>query len=730
MSRAAPIHIDSRESHAERDADQRAAKALGTTLGTASSLRAGQAPKTAYESGPAPSSVAATLSGSGSTLPHSVQSQMSEAFGTDFSHVRLHQNEQAERSMREVGAPAYSVGHHIVMAQNLGDGTSGLSQQVLGHELAHVAQNQESGSDQPILRRVGFFESIERFFGGGTFEKGELIIYLNGLRDNKKIEDNNDSDNKARAVVLGGLHKTETLAVRILLIEEMRSGHIGDDDQNAMLTIMEEATPAERFEMMRRIGQKKLEDSFDGKDLKRFYALVETNESGKPYPVPTNWRFEYGIQGASEFRDKQGILLDSLQAKPASAEESLPVISETQPILLKGGESAVVNPNLDHPRDQGGTGYADFRIGQVEGDGKLTPLGGAPVQVSGDYPKIVHETGGVTAHLDVKMHTLDVGSDTTTTGTETGTAHTTEKETAKGASVSDKKEVIVSAEKGEKQSVDVKKTDKKEESKGSSDTKSEGSSETDIKSEQDRTMKKKEETKTDGTSTTKGSETSLSTSFELQGMLDVALKGEIEASLGIKNAGDSKTGIGKSLLARLLKLIGKRAMVLLTVLDLIDEAKVGVKLGADGRFWLYGKLTGEAAKKWTESETKSASTAKTEGTEEEKTTGKGHESQKSTGKEHVDSTGESKGEETSVGVGKESSVKTGVQKVDGQVVTHDVRESEKKGDTTSRSDKKEEANSTKRIRAVIEEAKLSFRLTPTGQPTNKPAAKPKTEATP
>ena len=59
-------------------------------------------------------SVYGVLRDPGRPLPGIVRAEMSHALGADLSHVRTHADEAGARSARDVGASAYTVGHHVV----------------------------------------------------------------------------------------------------------------------------------------------------------------------------------------------------------------------------------------------------------------------------------------------------------------------------------------------------------------------------------------------------------------------------------------------------------------------------------------------------------------------------------------------------------------------------------------------------------------------------------------
>ncbi|AWL42304.1 DUF4157 domain-containing protein [Streptomyces sp. SM18] len=73
----------------------------------------------------------------GRPLDAATRSDMENRLGADFSHVRLHTGAAAQRSAAEIGARAYTSGHHIVI------GDSGADKHTLAHELTHVIQQRQ-----------------------------------------------------------------------------------------------------------------------------------------------------------------------------------------------------------------------------------------------------------------------------------------------------------------------------------------------------------------------------------------------------------------------------------------------------------------------------------------------------------------------------------------------------------------------------------------------------------
>ncbi|MFE1906053.1 DUF4157 domain-containing protein [Streptomyces gardneri] len=91
------------------------------------------------------------LSEAGRPLDAPVRADMEARLGAEFSAVRIHDDQAARASATEIGARAYTSGHHIV----IGDG--GNDRHTLAHELTHVIQQRQgnvAGTDNGDGLRV------------------------------------------------------------------------------------------------------------------------------------------------------------------------------------------------------------------------------------------------------------------------------------------------------------------------------------------------------------------------------------------------------------------------------------------------------------------------------------------------------------------------------------------------------------------------------------------------
>lgn len=100
----------------------------------------------------APAAVQATLAGSGQPLAPALRSDMEQRFGHDFSQVRVHADAQADRSAREVGAQAYTVGRDVAFASGQYTPGTAAGRHLIAHELTHMVQ-QSAGAAASVQRQ-------------------------------------------------------------------------------------------------------------------------------------------------------------------------------------------------------------------------------------------------------------------------------------------------------------------------------------------------------------------------------------------------------------------------------------------------------------------------------------------------------------------------------------------------------------------------------------------------
>ena len=273
----------------EREADTVAAKVMQQSRVTA----IGDAPgnlvqrlggRSGSVAGNAPAAVQSTLSSPGRPLDNAVRQFMEPRFGAGFERVRVHADRAAATSARQIGAQAYTAGQHIVFGEGAYRPESTAGRELIAHELTHVIQQTgvsgSGGAGGVRVQRRNIFQEIGGLFTGDTFESAALNDYLQFLRDEDRIEDFTDSDNKARAIVTqwktGASAFTLTARLKSLLIQEMMSGFTGNDDENAILELLWRATNAELGTIFSEVSAERLNAVVHGSqwnELQQFYSV-------------------------------------------------------------------------------------------------------------------------------------------------------------------------------------------------------------------------------------------------------------------------------------------------------------------------------------------------------------------------------------------------------------------------------------------------------------------------
>lgn len=96
-----------------------------------------------HTSAPVTSSYISSLNSKGTPLPKQSQQFFGSRMGYDFSNVKVHTDQEAAQSAKEVNAKAYTTGEHIVFNEGQYDTNSAEGKKLMAHELAHVVQNDQ-----------------------------------------------------------------------------------------------------------------------------------------------------------------------------------------------------------------------------------------------------------------------------------------------------------------------------------------------------------------------------------------------------------------------------------------------------------------------------------------------------------------------------------------------------------------------------------------------------------
>jgi Domain of unknown function (DUF4157) len=142
---------DPLELEADRIADRVLAAPTNTTISTAPPRIQRFIGQTAGQADVAPDSVDQVLASPGIPLETSLQEDMGQRFGHDFSHVRVHTGVEADRSAQDVNASAYTVGHNVVFsAGQFAPQTNEGHNNILGQERADTVKSELTSGDSAL----------------------------------------------------------------------------------------------------------------------------------------------------------------------------------------------------------------------------------------------------------------------------------------------------------------------------------------------------------------------------------------------------------------------------------------------------------------------------------------------------------------------------------------------------------------------------------------------------
>jgi len=100
------------------------------------------------------SNYVSSLSSKGNPIPAEANQFFSSRMGYDFSHVKVHTDQEAVASAKEVNAKAYSIGNHVVFNEGQYNTASNEGKKLMAHELTHVVQQDQMSNE--IKRKVAF----------------------------------------------------------------------------------------------------------------------------------------------------------------------------------------------------------------------------------------------------------------------------------------------------------------------------------------------------------------------------------------------------------------------------------------------------------------------------------------------------------------------------------------------------------------------------------------------
>jgi hypothetical protein len=159
---------------AEREADRMEERVM---RGSSDSGRGAHAASTA-------NSASTCAHGGGAPLPESVRKFFEPRFEHDFSHVRIHADDNAAADNERLGSRAFTLGNHISLAR----GEPIAASPLLAHELAHVVQN--NGRAASTIRRKETWDFTPAAYTALKQRKGDLKIASDSTWVPAKLQEN------------------------------------------------------------------------------------------------------------------------------------------------------------------------------------------------------------------------------------------------------------------------------------------------------------------------------------------------------------------------------------------------------------------------------------------------------------------------------------------------------------------------------------------------------------
>jgi hypothetical protein len=145
----------------------------------AKALRTKPAVGRSVAGGEAPAAVHAVLRAPGQPLDAGTRAFFEPRFGRDFSHIRVHADADAARSVASVDALAYAAGAHIAFGNGQYAPNTDAGRALLAHELAHTVQQGAAAAphtptDGVLARRVIGVNCPPNQFGAPDDPRGAL----------------------------------------------------------------------------------------------------------------------------------------------------------------------------------------------------------------------------------------------------------------------------------------------------------------------------------------------------------------------------------------------------------------------------------------------------------------------------------------------------------------------------------------------------------------------------
>lgn len=243
--------------------------------------------------GEAPASVQSVIHATGQPLAASTQAFFESRFGQDLSHVRVHTDQDAEQSARDVNALAYTVGSHVVFNAGRYAPNTSEGQRLLAHELTHVCQGgsfirrcKDKSDEAKYDATIAEIKSLDAYKNLASKAEADKIITEGKAKPNciyfaAKLKMLFTTPEKGAAQVATEIRKETASAVKA---EEKR---LGTKEAQKTLGVEETATadPEPDVAPVAEVGKKPDKKPDAPKKSERHWTIYPTRFGGGSYKV-------------------------------------------------------------------------------------------------------------------------------------------------------------------------------------------------------------------------------------------------------------------------------------------------------------------------------------------------------------------------------------------------------------------------------------------------------------
>lgn len=156
--------------------------------------------------------------GTGDVLTAGMQRKMKQQFGGDWGDVRVHHDSRAFEMTTALEANAFAYGRDIYFAQGKYDAQTSEGQELLGHELTHVAQQKEWS--EPMVQRSATASMVN----GAPVVKAHIYYYGNEASEavaKAATDEINTMWNEPKGqVAVNGKDQTVTFDIKYSVVDE------------------------------------------------------------------------------------------------------------------------------------------------------------------------------------------------------------------------------------------------------------------------------------------------------------------------------------------------------------------------------------------------------------------------------------------------------------------------------------------------------------------------------